>query len=93
MNVYINYQFNFGNTITQKADSSEDSVEVDILMQQLSNLMNQVSAVALRETVFKLLMEYVVKHGEGSRKQMKEVYVLLEFLKVLGDVQRKMVEG
>ena len=92
MNVYINYQFNFGNTIGQKADFSEDSQEVNLLIQQLNELMNQVSAVSLRETVFKLLMEYVVKHGEGSRKEMKEVYVLLGFLKVLGDVQGKMVD-
>ncbi|HTN19699.1 MAG TPA: hypothetical protein VL125_04455 [Pelobium sp.] len=92
MNVYINYQFNFGHTLTQN-EHIEESGEFDHLIQLLNDLMNQVSATNLRETVFRLLMEYVVKHGEGSRNEMKEVYFLLEFLKVMGEVQGKMVEG
>ena len=86
MNLYINYQFNFSDTLSVKGQT-ESPVEMEHLLNGLTHLMNNVSAAALHQTVFKLLMEYLLNHSDTSKKEMKEVYVLLDFLKFVGELQ------
>ncbi|MFC5284239.1 hypothetical protein [Pedobacter alpinus] len=90
MNLYINYQFNFGNNIHKQVEGL-GAESLDPLLQELEKLLQNVSAASLKETLFKLLMEYMVKHGEPARKDLKEVYILLEFLKQMGEVQAKLL--
>lgn len=86
MNVHINYQFNFGNNIVIR-EQEGTAVEFEILLQALEHLLNQISANSLKDTIFKLLMEYLMKHGESSKRELKEVYDLLEFLKIMAEFQ------
>ena len=90
MNIYFNYQFNFENKIgAQKHE--EMPIEMEPIIMELAHFINCVNTASLKETIFKLLMDYMVKNGEPPKKELKEIYALLEFLKFLANEKERLL--